>query len=412
MKVLVVGSVKSGSSAIAYRIREQLALLEAKPYELVFEPYTLRGLQVLPDSVVKYVRPHDREDLAAAVFAYDHRVVIVRHPLSILVSLALFCGNNQPAFGDGRIAQGYLELLQRKERAPDAAPFRLLIDYLLRDANYDLMREVVQHSKAMAELVVNPAFTVVRYEDVEAGVDLSLGDLRIRLTLDVDLGFERGFIARQGASSDWENYLLPEDLPAITRQIPGVLTALGYQSEPTTQSRKIDASKCSEYFVSTLNRRRADAGLRPFTPGKIGYGAEGAEMLGAFRTFRASPAEAFTALEGLIERRPDLIEPRYLWALLKKLTAKESKDDRFVLISARRMLNSCLKIEPANDDVLTLMVQISYILGRHRTVLSLTQRIGRQSPETERIVRKSTSNLASKATSLARRRKDLGSLLD
>lgn len=393
MKVLLVGPVKSGTSAVAYKLRERLQESDGAPYELLFEPYKLVGLNVPDNCIVKFVRPHDVAEVKAVIDQYDESILLVRHPFSVLVSLTLFCGNNQPWFGSDEVVQGFVDLLRKKERDPLNTSFRELVAYLKKHAHYDIEAEITQYYDSLRTLSSDDRFRLVTYEQVEKGITLDTHGRQLELSLDVALDEQHKFIAREKSSNAWMRYFVPADVAYYRELFASTVELFGFDTEvPDADSEpRIDPKVFSEYFVRTLNQRRETIGLDAFSEGHPKYGDEGKEMLYAIREFRRHPKKAIKRLESVISEHPDMAEAQYVKAHLKRLAAKKRavKDQAKHLKQANSALKRAIALRPDYTQAKIARIQVKYGLGDYRQAIKLAKQIESPSPDIAGILRKS-----------------------
>lgn len=277
MRCLIVGSAKTGTTALQYAVAAALGGAPA-----LFVEERIASLERLPPhAVIKVLFEHeDTPDIAALGARVDRRILIVRDPRDALISRLLYSIAGNPALlGDAAYLHEFDALLQRKQRAPDSVALQQFPP--LREPAL-LLDTALRVNEALAAFAGRSAgvWFVLRYEDLVHGrleaLSAWLG-VTVKAGVAVDPIYAR--VARTCASGDWRHWFTPADVAQLRVRVAPVLTALGYADDWETASpARIEAAHSWEYFRQLVHERRRHYGVTAPQPFAFSTLADGADL--------------------------------------------------------------------------------------------------------------------------------------
>ena len=254
-KVLIIGSPKTGTSILTYRIADALPF---KP-ELYFE---LGG-----DQTLNYVEIHrkklndifvvtksiffpvqSRKDCNKICELYDRVVWIVRDPRDQFISNFFYMWYHIHKPNPQLFELAY-KRTKDKENNPTSIPFHKLHENIL-DANQYFEHTYGESQKEISNL--KKEIFVLKYEDF---VDNKLTELNQYLGLEINPNVEvpKGLnrVVRTKKYGNWRNWFTPEDIPFYKPILEPYLRFFGYDVEDWRLNNpgQLNSKEGSEYML-------------------------------------------------------------------------------------------------------------------------------------------------------------------
>jgi len=283
MKIIIAGLAKSGTSALAFRLKNTLS------HNTIFlhEPsrYTLSREEPSRPVLAKALLYNAPNEVDYESFGcFDKKILIVRDPRDRLVSSILYQVVGS-FWEDNRKVTKFIDLLKRKESAPDTVSVlmfaRLLEKYRwhyfwkkslsspkpgkirkrLESVNFWKSSMYGGHlSLAMEFHSKHRDYFVIKYEDFISGKTEGLEEyLGFRLLNDVIHDRKLDMVARTKKSGGWKNWFLDEDIAFFRPRFLDFMKRYRYADEwRVNRFPKISPKHCSEYVRKIVEIRRAD----------------------------------------------------------------------------------------------------------------------------------------------------------
>ncbi len=268
MKILVLGLAKSGTTALAYRLRDALG----EGAELEFEPGKTAGAEdselhrritartgdgvtknlVFPTTETRWERIFDNAD------RYDRAVWIVRDPRDIIISNFFYHWFQGHRASPERYRLA-LERTREKERNPGALPFIDLVSGTMTDNRAQL--EAWQRSWYEILVEAAPGITrhlhVLKYEDlVDERLEELSAYLGIALTGAREIPDEHRRVVRTRAYGNWRRWFTEDDVEFFRPVLGEFLRGMGYDADDWTLQpvEQLPAAEGSGYMESLRSR--------------------------------------------------------------------------------------------------------------------------------------------------------------
>jgi tetratricopeptide (TPR) repeat protein len=262
MRVLIAGSSKTGSTALAYRLKAALT-----DHQLYFEPYPLSSVPRSDQkAIVKFLLGID----PSALDDYDRCVLLVRHPFDIIVSQTLFLANGRIEFLTDALPLACLRILHQIEERQAGIGLRTIWENCTpaterRRAISGGFRAVCAIHRAAPEHLY-----VFRYEELCSGkFDGLSAYLGVSLVTEDAIQPLNAHVARTRGIGDWKNWLDEEDV-GYFRAIPDVAAyaeTFGYDlSFDPGCERNPEPKTGSEYFSKIVDLTRMIYGAPRIDP--------------------------------------------------------------------------------------------------------------------------------------------------
>jgi tetratricopeptide (TPR) repeat protein len=282
MRVLIAGSSKTGSTALAYR------LIAALPdHALYFEP---SHLDAVPRSSTKVVTKFVRSIDPQLADEYDRCILLVRHPFDIIASQTFFFPNSRYEFLDDELSHNCLDVIQQIEKGHRQVGFGKIWETcrpklsVHLSAISDGLRAVCYLYDAAAR-----TFLLFRYEDMCSSrfEDLN-GYLGIDLSAEGGQPAEHRHVARTKGVGDWKNWFNETDV-SFFKSISGVAAyadAFGYDLTFDPQHQPDPNPKTgSQYFCNAIDLTRMLWGAPRFDPSRPADPIAGKSYVAAVASF-------------------------------------------------------------------------------------------------------------------------------
>lgn len=263
MRCLIVGTAKSGTTALLYAIAQ--AQGEGSAIHVEERIACLR--QLAPQAAVKLIFEHEGGRAIAEFGArFERRVLLVRDPRDNLISRLLYMiAANRHLLADPAYLRVFSMLLQRKQQAPATVALRQLPP-LTGPAPF--LGDYLRANQELADFAAAQRgnWFILRYEDLVAGrLEALSAYLGLPLAADAPLDPAYGRVARTRGAGDWRHWFTADDVNHYRDRIAPLLAALDYADDWTLAAAPhIEAAHSWQYFARLVAERRAFYGLPPF----------------------------------------------------------------------------------------------------------------------------------------------------
>lgn len=262
MRCLIVGTAKSGTTALLYAVAQAMG---GEPVLHVED--RIAELRQLPaHAAVKLIFEHESAaDIAAFGAGFERRILLVRDPRDNLVSRLLYMvASHRILLDDPAYLRIFSMLLQRKQQAPATVALQQLPPLAQPSA---FLADACAANGALAAFAGAHGgdWFILRYEDLVAGRLQALSDylgLALRAGADIDPQYQR--VARTKGAGDWRHWFTADDVACYRPQLAPLLAALGYADDWTlAEAQHIAPEHSWLYFERLVHERRRHYGLAP-----------------------------------------------------------------------------------------------------------------------------------------------------
>ena len=274
LRIVILGSGKSGTSGLFHCIRSSADHHFDVPFARLFEPHEQGEVTAVTDPhlVCKILIERFRgfEQPRRVLDLFDRKILIVRDPRDNVISRLMWIVATRIGNADSKDAAVILDALRQKEREPDSISVHRL---------FELAAPVAGSRKDFALLARNISYLMLdllddyddlhllKYEDfVDRKFDALEAYLGFPLLKDFEVPKKATRILRTGKYGNWANWFLDEDYAYFVDPVKADLERLGYADErPVNPKRVIDPEEVTEY-VKRVQDGVAKRQQRP--PGK------------------------------------------------------------------------------------------------------------------------------------------------
>jgi hypothetical protein len=281
MKILILGTGKSGTTALLYKVATGLPNCKVfsggRPgkysgdYENVVYKHTYEERKGKSFGLYKEHLQKER---------YDRRVWIARDPRDAAVSRMLYRWHKLYWWHKGYTEKkkqylAHLDLVLKKEREPRSIPFHLICRYAGYNGWPISTEEVVKEErvryKRMSDFVKNlgKEWFFFTYEDMVGknfdGLNQYLG-FQAREEAEVPTSTGKAKVVRKKAVGDWRHWFTEEDVALFTPAYLPYMEVIGYDCNDwaLSQNPVIEPEYSSMYMKSLPKRKPFDL-IRNFT---------------------------------------------------------------------------------------------------------------------------------------------------
>ncbi len=267
--VIILGSAKSGTTALYYAVRNALAEAAGKPIEGLHEPtdplvirnYLAETQDAIPLAKV-LLGPLTRQGGDVTSW-FDKRVVIYRDPRDNVISRIVFMLQRLIPVKDHARIEQVKELFRRKETAPESLSVLQMIGEIeALSGRKDLAKAMRNNALLPAEMKrereQKDGLFLMSYDDMVQGRYEALSDyLGLPIKSGVEVDQKHSYVVRTKGSGEWRNWFLAEDIQFFAKDVAADFALLGFDANETANETKvINASTCSEYVASQFQRQQ------------------------------------------------------------------------------------------------------------------------------------------------------------
>ncbi len=269
MKVFILGTGKSGTTAMVYKVAAGLPNCEAfsggKPgkhtglyenavYKHTYEKRKGKGFRLYKEHL-------EKEN-------YDRKIWMARDPRDVAVSRMLYRWH-KGYFGSKKQYQAHLSLVLQKEKDPKSVPFYEICRYIGHDSWPASREEVLEQEcyryEKMRDFVneLGDDWFLFKYE---AMVNNEFDELNtylgfeVKVDADVPRGTGKAKVVRKKAYGDWRHWFTIEDTDFFKRAYIPYMEVVGYDCDDWELSPEpvIEPEFSSQYMQSLPKRVKSD----------------------------------------------------------------------------------------------------------------------------------------------------------
>lgn len=237
MKVMILGTGKSGTTAMVYKVSGNLpnchAFSGGKPGKYVGD---------YENAVYKHTY-EERKGKSFDVYRqhlekehYDRKIWMARDPRDVAVSRMLYRWH-RGTLGSKKQYEAHVQLVLKKEKNPQAVPFFEICRYA-GNGSWPLSREQVfeeerRRYERMRDFVksLGSDWFIFKYEDMVTNhfdeLNRYLGFI-VRTEAEVPKGSGKEKVVRKKASGDWRHWFLQEDVEFFKPAFQPYMETIGY----------------------------------------------------------------------------------------------------------------------------------------------------------------------------------------
>jgi len=273
MKVMILGTGKSGTTAMVYKVAGGLpdcrAFSGGKPgkyigdYENAVYKHTYHeGKGKTFEAYREHLATHD----------YDRKIWMARDPRDVAVSRMLYRWH-KGTLGSRKQYEAHLDVVRRKEKNPLSVSFSEICRYTGYEGwpadKTALVEEERDRYLKMSDFVrsLGDDWYLFKYEDMVAGSYGALNAyLGFEVTGDAEVpsGTGKAKVIRKKATGDWRHWFTPEDVELLKPSYRPYMEAVGYdlgdwELEPDPV---IEPQFSSEYMQGLVKKAKKNVILR------------------------------------------------------------------------------------------------------------------------------------------------------
>ena len=275
MKIFILGTGKSGTTALVYKVAGGLPNCQAFSgghpgkyvgnYENAVYKHTYEERK---GKNFELYREHLKKE------QYDRKIWMARDPRDVIVSRMLYRWHKGYR-GKKRQFDAHLDLVLKKERKPSELPFYEICRYSTNESDWptDLERVVQEETlryQSMCEFVrdLGEDWFLFKYEDM---VNKNAEPLNQYLGFDIQEETEvpkstgKAKVVRKKSTGDWRHWFTEDDIePAKTAYLP-YMKALEYDCEDwTLEEHPVIEPRYSSDYMQRIARQNSMNKLRSF----------------------------------------------------------------------------------------------------------------------------------------------------
>ena len=270
MKILILGTGKSGTTALVYKVAGGLPSCRAfsggRPGKHIGD---------YENAVYKHTY-HERKGKSFDLYEqhlskenYQRKIWMARDPRDAAVSRMLYRWHRGYS-GNKKQYKAHLELVQEKERNPQSIPFHTICRYAGHNGWPITTEEVVLEEKIryqnMCDFVkdLGEDWYLFTYENMVgnnfAGLNKYLG-FKVEGDAEVPTSTGKAKVVRKKAVGDWRHWFTEEDVELFKPAYLAYMELVGYDCDDWVLSPDpvIEPKYSSEYMKGLLRRRPLDS---------------------------------------------------------------------------------------------------------------------------------------------------------
>jgi len=258
LKILIVGLAKTGTTALFYYVK---SLFDTS--ETLFEhgsdksliDSNFHNIENIEDNVVSkslfYQQTFKKKSLNSIADKYDKRILIIRDPRDVLISIFFYVWNKQHSPDKEKFYEA-LELVKKKEANPDSVSFKELMETVpCQDKN--LLEQYENLYLQMKELDEN--WFIFKYKDL---VDKNFTELNNYLSIEVPLhkkeinvSSAHSRVVRTKSYNNWKNWFTKTDCEYYKGLFNPILDQFGFDSTDWNiiENSKLSPETGSQYML-------------------------------------------------------------------------------------------------------------------------------------------------------------------
>jgi hypothetical protein len=267
MKILIVGTGKSGTTALAYAVKQGF-----QNYELIFEPINLTSINYQKECFIvkslNIVQNRLWREEKSEISMFDKKILIIRHPFDAIISFLLYDPFNRSQFYSDENVKTFIDIIKRKVEKPNLVSLYQIMQTYQEIVGFDFVKGIKIWYKELIEMTNNKelGFFVIKYEDfVEGNLDSITRYLELKhlnYKVEVDSQFAR--VSRTRKHGDWENWFSQKDISDIKPYFIDFLRRFNYNTNLTKSLKLIEPKTSYIYTINVINEARRNKGLAEY----------------------------------------------------------------------------------------------------------------------------------------------------
>jgi len=270
MKILILGTGKSGTTALVYKVAGGLPNCQA-----FSGGQPGKHLGDYENAVYKHTY-HERKGKSFDLYKehlqkenYDRKIWIARDPRDAAVSRMLYRWHRGYS-GKKKQYKAHLELVQKKEQNPQSIPFHVICRYAGHNGWPITTEEVLEEERIryqnMSDFVktLGEDWYLFTYENMVGknfdGLNKYLG-FKVEEDAEVPESTGKAKVVRKKAVGDWRHWFTEEDVRLFKSTYLPYMELIGYDCDDWTLSPNpiIEPRYSSDYMKGLLRRRPLDS---------------------------------------------------------------------------------------------------------------------------------------------------------
>ena len=273
---LILGSAKSGTTALFYAIRAAMNRATGHDVKGLFEPRKMdayrRYFKSTDDPVFlcKALLGPAMRNMQSALDRFDRRIVIYRDPRDNIVSRLLFMPPRLLFGVDQTKCDDYLDLIRQKQADPGSLSVLAILRALEGMSGRDNLLTNFRDNAVMPARIqrtYGDRFWMFAYDDLLNGCfDRLSAYLGIEVTADFKVDSQHGYVSRSMSSGEWRSWFLPEDIAYFAHDVAEDYVLLGFDptesADPTPQISPETSSDYAHQQVERLETKNRSSRVR------------------------------------------------------------------------------------------------------------------------------------------------------
>ncbi|MBR8829279.1 MAG: hypothetical protein DSM107014_15510 [Gomphosphaeria aponina SAG 52.96 = DSM 107014] len=265
MKILICGTGKSGTTAIAYAVQAVF-----KGHSIIFEPKTLTSLNYQEENFIvkslNIIQNKLWQDEQSYILRFEKKIMIIRHPFDTIISFLLYDPFNRSQFDIDKNVKIYIDAIKQETHKENNRNISQVIKCYKKVVGLDVTKVILPWYKGITKVIENQSldFFVFKYEDfVEGrleGINGYLGVDNFTNQIKVDSKYSR--VARSKKHSDWKNWFSQQDIKEIKPYFSDFLEKFNYETNWGDSLGAIDPNTSYLYTINVINEKRKRKGLK------------------------------------------------------------------------------------------------------------------------------------------------------
>lgn len=267
---IILGSAKSGTTALFYAIRNAL---RSNGYQVegLFEP-------AKPGDIKNYINgtaddvPLVKALLGPAfrrgmdIMSFSKRIVIYRDPRDNVVSRLVFMLPNFVDISEKEKIASLISVFEKKEQNPESISVLEMARQIGEICAQENLPERLRSNAVMPAMIKRDPdnrYFMMPYQDLVEGKFGPVSEyLGFKIYPDFEVDGQHSNVTRTKGAGDWKNWMLDEDIQFFATDVKDDMLLLGFDPAAEAAANKVIAPAiCSEYvarqFATLEAKRRA-----------------------------------------------------------------------------------------------------------------------------------------------------------
>lgn len=276
MKILIFGMGKTGSTALAYGVKDKL-----HNHELIFEPSSLNSIDYSKENlIVKSLNIINWQTEKDYFSKFERKILLIRHPYDRLISYILYAPHNGLGFSNDYTTSQYIELIKQKVQEPTSISTIKITKFFKDITTLDIIEVCKREYEKLLMLYKEKSqhkFFQLKYEDfIDSNTKELENYLGIVLNTNIEVASQVKRVERSKKYGEWQDWLTQEDLSQLNDIFSRFLDEFNYPKNlDFDRSRHINPKHSYLYTIRVINDYRKIHSLPEYQCGKIVIGEEG-----------------------------------------------------------------------------------------------------------------------------------------